>query len=46
MSSACAPYNLRLGALRVMAWTTLLGSLVLLPISLAFDSLGEFGRAR
>lgn len=40
----CAPYNLRLGALRVMAWTTLLGSLVLLPISLAFDSLGEFGR--
>jgi O-acetylserine/cysteine efflux transporter len=40
----CAPYNLRLGALRVMAWTTLLGSLVLLPISLAFDSLDEFGR--
>ena len=39
-----APYNLRLGALRVMAWTTLLGSLVLLPISLAFDSLAEFGR--
>ena len=27
----CAPYNLRLGALRVMAWTTLIGSLVLLP---------------
>jgi O-acetylserine/cysteine efflux transporter len=40
----CAPYNLRLGALRVMAWTTLLGSLILLPISLAFDSLGEFAR--
>src|SRR5512143_1932863 len=40
----CAPYNLRLGALRVMAWTTLLGSLVLLPISLLFDSLGEFAR--
>ena len=37
----CAPYNLRLGALRVMAWTTLLGSLVLLPISLAFDSLAS-----
>jgi O-acetylserine/cysteine efflux transporter len=37
-----APYNLRLGALPVMAWTTLIGSLVLLPISLAFDSLGEF----
>ncbi len=40
----CAPYNVRLGALRVMAWTTLLGSLVLLPVSLAFDSPGEFGR--
>ena len=38
----CAPYNLRLGALRVMAWTTLLGSLVLLPVSLVFDSVGEF----
>jgi drug/metabolite transporter (DMT)-like permease len=39
-----APYNLRLGALPVMAWTTLIGSLVLLPISLVFDSLSEFGR--
>jgi drug/metabolite transporter (DMT)-like permease len=39
-----APYNLRLGALPVMAWTTLIGSLILLPISLAFDSLGEFTR--
>ena len=39
-----APYNLRLGALPVMAWTTLIGSLVLLPIALAFDSLGEFAR--
>jgi drug/metabolite transporter (DMT)-like permease len=39
-----APYNLRLGALPVMAWTTLIGSLILLPISLAFDSLGEFAR--
>jgi drug/metabolite transporter (DMT)-like permease len=39
-----APYNLRLGALPVMAWTTLIGSLVLLPISLAFDSLSEFTR--
>jgi drug/metabolite transporter (DMT)-like permease len=37
-----APYNLRLGALPVMAWTTLIGSLVLLPISLVFDSLSEF----
>ena len=32
-----APYNLRLGALPVMAWTTLIGSLVLLPIALVFD---------
>jgi drug/metabolite transporter (DMT)-like permease len=40
----CAPYSLRLGALRVMAWTTLIGSLVLLPISLVFDSLDEFSR--
>ncbi|MEA2816611.1 MAG: hypothetical protein QOE02_4662 [Rhodospirillaceae bacterium] len=39
-----APYNLRLGALPVMAWTTLIGSLVLLPISLVFDSLSEFAR--
>lgn len=39
-----APYNMRLGALPVMAWTTLIGSLILLPISLIFDSLGEFGR--
>jgi len=40
----CAPYNQRLGALRVMAWTTLLGSLVLIPISLTFDSLAEFAK--
>jgi drug/metabolite transporter (DMT)-like permease len=39
-----APYNLRLGALPVMAWTTLIGSLILLPISLIFDSVGEFAR--
>lgn len=39
-----APYSLRLGALPVMAWTTLIGSLILLPISLVFDSLGEFAR--
>ena len=42
--SIAAPYNLRLGALPVMAWTTLIGSLILLPISLIFDSLGEFAR--
>ena len=40
----CAPYNLRLGALRVMAWTTLIGSLILLPIALLFDSPREFAR--
>ena len=40
----CAPYNARLGALRVMAWTTLIGSLALLPLALVFDSLGEFAR--
>jgi O-acetylserine/cysteine efflux transporter len=38
------PYNRRLGALPVMAWTTLIGSLVLLPISLVFDSPSEFAR--
>ena len=38
------PYNRRLGALRVMAWTTLLGAGMLTLLSLAFDSLGEFGR--
>lgn len=40
----CAPYNARLGALRVMAWTTLIGSLALLPLSLVFDSPAEFAR--
>jgi len=39
-----APYNLRLGALTVVAWTTLIGALILLPIALIFDSLGEFAR--
>ena len=40
----CAPYNARLGTLRVMAWTTLIGSLVLTALSLIFDSLHEFGQ--
>jgi len=40
----CAPYNARLGALRVMAWTTLIGSVALLPVSLVFDSTAEFAR--
>ena len=39
-----APYNLRLGALPVMAWTTLIGSLMLLPLALVFDSPAEFAR--
>lgn len=40
----CAPYNARLGALPVMAWTTLIGAVILLPFSLLFDSLSEFCR--
>ena len=40
----CVPYTLRLGTLRVMAWTTLLGAIVLTPVSLLFDSFGEFAR--
>ena len=39
-----APLNLRLGALPVMAWTTLFGSLVLVPVALLFESLGQFAR--
>ena len=39
-----APYSQRLGALQVMAWTTLLGSLILMPFALFFDSLSEFAR--
>jgi O-acetylserine/cysteine efflux transporter len=39
-----APFNLRLGTLPVMAWTTLIGSLLLMPIALLFDSPGEFAR--
>jgi len=39
-----APYSLRLGALPVMAWTTLIGSSILLPVALLFDSLDEFVR--
>lgn len=40
----CTPYNARLGGLRVFAWTTLIGSVVLTLLALAFDSLAEFGR--
>jgi drug/metabolite transporter (DMT)-like permease len=38
------PYNARLGSLRVVAWTTFLGALMLLAIALSVDSLAEFGR--
>jgi drug/metabolite transporter (DMT)-like permease len=40
----CAPYNTRLGALPVMAWTTFAGAICLVPFSLMFDSLAEFGQ--
>ena len=40
----CTPYNARLGGLRVFAWTTLIGSVVLTLLALAFDSLAEFGQ--
>ena len=40
----CTPYNSRLGNVRVMAWTTLIGAVLLTALSLCFDSLGEFGR--
>jgi O-acetylserine/cysteine efflux transporter len=39
-----ASYTLRLGSLRVVAWTTFLGALVLLAVALSVDSLSEFGR--
>jgi drug/metabolite transporter (DMT)-like permease len=38
------PYNVRLGSLRVVAWTTFRGALMLLAISLSVDSLAEFDR--
>ncbi len=40
----CAQYNARLGTLRVFAWTTLIGAILLTMVSLIFDSLGEFER--
>lgn len=39
-----APYNGRLGGLRVFAWTTLLGGVLLTLVALFFDSLDEFTR--
>jgi drug/metabolite transporter (DMT)-like permease len=44
MSSAVRPTTCGWAPLTVVAWTTLIGSLILLPIALAFDSLGEFAR--
>ena len=35
---------MRLGSLRVVAWTTLLGAVVLLAVALCVDSVSEFGR--
>ena len=40
----CAPYNARLGNLRVIAWTTLMGGVLLTLLSLCFDSPEEFAR--
>lgn len=40
----CTPYNARLGGLRVFAWTTLIGAILLTLLALAFDSPSEFGR--
>jgi drug/metabolite transporter (DMT)-like permease len=40
----CTPYNARLGNLRVIAWTTLIGGVLLTLVSLGFDSLAEFDR--
>ncbi len=40
----CTPYNARLGGLRVFAWTTLIGAILLTLLALAFDSPSEFAR--
>ena len=40
----CTPYNARLGGLRVFAWTTLIGAVLLTLLALAFDSPSEFAR--
>jgi O-acetylserine/cysteine efflux transporter len=40
----CTPYNARLGNLRVIAWTTLIGGVLLTLLSLGFDSPSEFGQ--
>jgi O-acetylserine/cysteine efflux transporter len=40
----CAPYTARLGSVRVMAWTTLIGAVILTALALCFDQPAEFGR--
>jgi len=40
----CAPFNARLGTLRVFAWTSLIGSLLLTGLAGCIDSFSEFGR--
>jgi O-acetylserine/cysteine efflux transporter len=40
----CAPYNARLGTLRVFAWTSLIGSVLLTGLAACTDSFSEFGR--
>ena len=40
----CAPYNARLGTLRVFAWTSLIGSVLLTLLAACIDSFSEFGR--
>ena len=40
----CAPFNARLGTLRVFAWTSLIGSLLLTGLAACIDSFSEFGQ--
>jgi drug/metabolite transporter (DMT)-like permease len=42
----CTPYNARLGALRVIAWTTLIGAVLLTALALCLESPESFGRLR
>ena len=39
-----APFNARLGTLRVFAWTSLIGSVLLTALAACVDSVSEFGR--
>jgi drug/metabolite transporter (DMT)-like permease len=40
----CTPYNARLGTLRVFAWTSLIGALLLTLLALCVESGSAFGR--